>query len=73
MVIRELNGRKEFGIVDLTNRNLFNSPFYNLHSNDIVYVEPSKKKKFLAQNYYKCSANHFGGIVALIAVYGLTK
>ncbi len=73
MVIRELNGRKEFGIVDLTNRNLFNSPFYNLHSNDIVYVEPSKKKKFLAQNYYRVLPIIFGGIVALIAVYGLTK
>ena len=73
MVIRELNGKKEFGIVDLTNRDLFNSPFYNLHCNDIVYVEPMKQKKFLAQNYYRVLPIIFGGVVALIAVYGLTK
>lgn len=73
MVIREQDGKKEFGIVDLTNRELFNSPFYNLHCNDIVYVEPTKQKKFLAQNYYRVLPVVFGGIVSLIAVYTIFK
>lgn len=72
-VIREVNGKKEFGTVDLTSRELFNSPYYTLHCNDIIYVEPAKQKRFLAQNYYRVLPIVFGGIVALIAVYGLTK
>lgn len=53
MVVREENGRKNFGSVDITSRDFFTSPFYNLHSNDIVYVEPLKAKKFQAENWYR--------------------
>ena len=42
LVIREENGQRKFGHVDLTRRDLFNSPYYYLHPNDVVYVEPSK-------------------------------
>lgn len=31
--------------VDLTSRSLFDSPYYYLQSGDIIYVEPTKKKK----------------------------
>ncbi|POY34897.1 sugar transporter [Solitalea longa] len=41
LVIRENNGQREFGRVDLTQRDLFNSPYYYLRSNDIVYIEPT--------------------------------
>lgn len=47
-IIRDNNGKKEFGIVDLTSRNVFTSPYYYLHANDIVYVRPGKIK--VAQN-----------------------
>jgi polysaccharide export outer membrane protein len=43
-VIRDVNGKKQIGIVNLTNREVFNSPYYYLHPNDIVYVRPSKFK-----------------------------
>lgn len=42
MVIRDVNGKKEFGTVNLNSRDLFSSPYYYLHANDVVYVEPSK-------------------------------
>jgi polysaccharide biosynthesis/export protein len=42
LVIRNDNGKKEFGRVNLNTREVYNSPYYYLHSNDIVYVEPSK-------------------------------
>lgn len=42
LVIREENGQRKFGHVDLTRRDLFSSPYYYLHPNDVVYVEPSK-------------------------------
>lgn len=42
MVVRDFNGNKTFTRVDLTNKELFNSPVYYLTQNDLVYVEPNK-------------------------------
>lgn len=42
LVIRDNNGKKEFGRVNLNSRDVFSSPYYYLHANDVVYVEPSK-------------------------------
>lgn len=44
MLIREVNGKREFARIDLTKRDLFNSPYYYLHTNDVIYVEPTKGK-----------------------------
>ncbi len=44
MVIREEYGSKEIKRLNLNSSELFNSPFYYLKSNDIVYVEANKTK-----------------------------
>lgn len=44
MVIREANGKKEFGRFDLTKSEMFSSPFFYLQPGDVVYVEPNKSK-----------------------------
>ena len=44
MIVREENGKREYARVDLTSRKIFESPFYYLHKNDLVYVEPTKVK-----------------------------
>lgn len=44
LIIREENGKRTFGRVDLTRRALFASPYYYLHPNDVVYVEPGKAR-----------------------------
>lgn len=44
MLIRKINGKREFNRIDLTKRDLFNSPFYHLQDNDVLYVEPTKTK-----------------------------
>lgn len=41
LVIRETNGKKEEFRLDLTNREVLNSPVYYLAQNDVVYVEPN--------------------------------
>ncbi|WP_298247447.1 polysaccharide biosynthesis/export family protein [uncultured Christiangramia sp.] len=40
-VIRESNGVKSVGLIDMTEIDLFDSPYYYLKQNDIVYVEPT--------------------------------
>ncbi|MBA2613499.1 MAG: polysaccharide biosynthesis/export family protein [Bacteroidetes bacterium] len=44
LVIRDVDGKKTETRVDLTSKNLFSSPVYYLHQNDVVYVEPNRAK-----------------------------
>lgn len=44
-VIREENGVRTIGEIDLSSKNVFDSPYYYLHQNDVVYVEPNMRKK----------------------------
>jgi polysaccharide export outer membrane protein len=44
MIIREENGKREYGRIDLTSRDIFSSPYYYIHKNDVIYVEPVKSK-----------------------------
>ena len=48
-VIREENGQRIIGELDLTSQDIFSSPYYYLHQNDVVYVEPNMKKKRQAE------------------------
>lgn len=50
MVIREVNGKKEFGRLNLNSTEIFNSPYYYLKQNDVVYVEPNKAKVIQLNN-----------------------
>jgi polysaccharide export outer membrane protein len=44
-VVREIDGKREIGTIDLTSVKLFESPYYNLKQNDIVFVEATKQKQ----------------------------
>ncbi len=43
-VIRENDSIRTFLYNDLRSTDIFNSPYYYLHQNDIIYVEPNKAK-----------------------------
>jgi polysaccharide export outer membrane protein len=43
-VLREINGNREIGTIDLTSKNIFESPYYNLQQNDVVLVDVKKSK-----------------------------
>ncbi|MCB0525552.1 MAG: polysaccharide biosynthesis/export family protein [Saprospiraceae bacterium] len=44
LIIREQDGNREFGRINLQDRAVFQSPFFYLKQNDVVYVEPLKQK-----------------------------
>ncbi len=44
LVIREENGERQFARLDITDAGIFNSPYFNLQNNDIIYLEPDKYK-----------------------------
>jgi polysaccharide export outer membrane protein len=39
-IIREENGVRQYAKINLLTREVFDSPYYYLHKNDVVYVEP---------------------------------
>jgi polysaccharide export outer membrane protein len=44
LVVRDNDGKKEYARLNLNSSEIFNSPFYYLKQNDVVYVEPNKRK-----------------------------
>ena len=44
LLIREQNGKRVFVNIDLTSKELFNSPYFYLSQNDVIYVAPNKTK-----------------------------
>jgi polysaccharide export outer membrane protein len=48
-VIREINGKRQVGLVDLSDEKSFDSPFYHLQQNDVVVVDPMKIKQKKAE------------------------
>jgi len=70
MIIRDVDGKKEFGYINLTSREIYGSPYYYLHANDVVYVEPSKSKIQDAEPIYKILPTILSVIsVLVIAIY----
>lgn len=43
-IIRESNGKREIGLLNLNDGNIFSSPYFYLRQNDIVYVEMNDRK-----------------------------
>jgi polysaccharide export outer membrane protein len=44
LLIREENGKKVTRHIDLTSSDFFNSPYYYLQPNDVIYVQPNATK-----------------------------
>jgi polysaccharide export outer membrane protein len=44
LVVRETNGKREFGRVNVNSNEVFLSPYYYLKQNDMIYVEADKTK-----------------------------
>jgi polysaccharide export outer membrane protein len=44
LLIREINGKREYIPIDLTSKKIFESPYYYLKNHDVVYVTPNRAK-----------------------------
>ncbi|MVM30436.1 polysaccharide export protein [Spirosoma sp. HMF4905] len=67
LVVREEGNQRIFARLDLTRRDAFKSPYYTLHSNDVVYVEPGKVRVTSVDRVY-ILAPIATGILSLIAI-----
>jgi polysaccharide export outer membrane protein len=74
LIIREQNGKRQYIPVDLTKRDIFNSPYYYLRNNDIIYVTPGKYKSTLAADNFSRTIGIIGGVLSLGAlIYTLIR
>ncbi len=46
LIIRELDGERSFGYIDFNSPDLFNSPYFYLQQNDVIYVRPLPRRRF---------------------------
>lgn len=53
LIIREDSDKKSFARLDIRNIEIFASPYYYLHPNDVIYVEPNKGKAAQADAFFR--------------------
>ena len=68
-VIRETNGVREMGLIDLTSQDLFKSRYYHLQQNDIVIVDMNKRGRVTQNEQYAMQRISFAvGIITTFAL-----
>jgi polysaccharide export outer membrane protein len=65
MLIRQVNDQRTVYRLNLTDKSIFSSPAFYLQPNDVVYVEPNKRK-FLETNAQLISV--FTGVMSAISI-----
>jgi polysaccharide export outer membrane protein len=68
-VYRENNGQRDIVTLDLTDKSMFNSPFYVLQQNDIVFVEQNTERS--RQRNQQNTAQQVGIITGIITTIAL--
>ena len=71
LLIRELEGERRFTRIDLTKRNLFESPYYYLRSGDLIYVEPVKGKLTSTDRSYQIAPIVISSLSFLILILNM--
>ncbi len=73
-VVREIDGKRQIANIDLRSKDLFNSPFYYIQQNDVIYVTPSDRKvntrSDIAQ-WYGWGLSGVAFIISIVAVCGV--
>ncbi len=67
-IIREINGKREFGKLDLTSSTIFNSPYYYLQQNDVVMIDQNKRKAQAADQVTTRNISIITAIISTTAV-----
>jgi polysaccharide export outer membrane protein len=74
-VIREIDGKRQIGQVNLSSDSVFQSPYYNLMQNDVVLVQPTKRKAKKAEQDVVLQRVGFGlsVITAIALIYNIFR
>lgn len=53
LLVREVDGKRQYIRLDLQKKDLFNSPYYYMNNNDVLYVQPSNAKYASVDSSYR--------------------
>ncbi len=68
LILRELNGKRIFGRLDLQSGDIFNSPFYYLAQNDVVYIEPLRVRTATVADPFGRALGYTTALISLAAL-----
>lgn len=68
LLIRESGGKRQYIPIDLTRKDIFDSPYYYLKNNDIIYVEPDKTKYDAIDPEYRTTSLAISAITAAASI-----
>jgi polysaccharide biosynthesis/export protein len=68
-VLREINGERQLGVLDLTSKEIFTSPYYQLQQNDVVVVNQTRYKlRRTEQQRVMQQVGFFTGVISAAAL-----
>lgn len=77
LVVRQKDGKRQYGRVNLASNDIFQSPFYYLKQGDIVYVEMNKNKLLASDQLHTRRVNYlaltFTAVTAMAIIYNSLK
>ncbi len=73
LVIREENGVRSFARLNLLSKEIFQSPYYYLRNNDVIYVEPVKAKFISRAGVPQYVSLTAVGLSLIITIINLSK
>ncbi len=68
LIIREIEGVRKYGRLNLKSKEIFESPFFYLHPNDVVYVEPHRAKILAAPDPASRYVSTVVGVISLVTL-----
>jgi polysaccharide export outer membrane protein len=73
LLIREVDGKRTFIPIDLTSKKIFESPYYYLKNNDVIYVDPDRTKYAPVDRGYRTATIVISAlsVVAIVMTYYL--
>lgn len=67
MIVRETNGKRSFGYLDVSKPEVFTSPYYYLQQNDIVIVKANPKKPDVSEAVASRNLARTATIISILA------
>ena len=68
VLVREVDGKREYHRIDLTSKKLFEQPVFALRNKDVIYVEPSKGRTSSDDNVFRILPLLLSGLTFLTVI-----
>ncbi len=73
ILVREIAGKRIFIPIDLTSKKVFESPYFYLKSNDLIFVQPDRLKLATVDTKYRNASLIISALSLLAITYSIVK